>query len=174
MKKYFSFLLVAVLVLGLFATSVFAADLKVGKVEWAAHGTKCFTVAFVVLDGDTIIRAFIDEYQFLPKAEAVGVPNSDVENGFAADFANPERVLASKRLNNDYYSNNMAKAGSTVSILDNFTAIENYVVGKTVAELESILNSNSKEAMVDAVTGATLVDTDGYLWAILAAAKNAN
>ena len=56
MKKYFSFLLVAVLVLGLFATSVFAADLKVGKVEWAAHGTKCFTVAFVVLDGDTIIR----------------------------------------------------------------------------------------------------------------------
>ena len=99
--------------------------------------------------------------------------NSEIENGLAADFANPDRVLASKRLNSDYYSNNMAKAGSTVSILDNFTAIENYVVGKTVAELESILNSNSKEAMVDAVTGATLVDTDGYLWAI-PAAKNAN
>ncbi|MGI6148933.1 MAG: hypothetical protein GX195_05880 [Firmicutes bacterium] len=174
MKKFLGFVLVAVLVLGLVATSAFAADLKVGKAEWAAHGTKCFTIAFVVLEGDTIVRAIIDEYQFLPKAEVTGVPNSEIENGLAADFANPDRVLASKRLNSDYYSNNMAKAGSTVSILDNFTAIENYVVGKTVAELESILNSNSKEAMVDAVTGATLVDTDGYLWAILAAAKNAN
>src|SRR5690606_31210592 len=124
-------------------TSVFAADLKVGKVEWAAHGTKCFTVAFVVLDGDTIIRAFIDEYQFLPKAEAVGVPNSDVENGFAADFANPERVLASKRLNDDYYSNNMAKAGSTVTILDNFIAIEKFAEGMTIAELEGVLASYS-------------------------------
>ncbi|HHT73056.1 MAG TPA: hypothetical protein GX008_04995 [Firmicutes bacterium] len=173
MKKYFSFLLVAVLVLGLFATSVFAADLKVGKVEWAAHGTKCFTVAFVVLDGDTIIRAFIDEYQFLPKAEAVGVPNSDVENGFAADFANPERVLASKRLNNDYYSNNMAKAGSTVTILDNFIAIEKFAEGMTIAELEGVLASYSATELVDTVTGATLVDTQGYLTAILEAAKAA-
>ncbi len=174
MRKHISLLLAAVLVLGLFAASAFAADLKVGKVEWAAHGTKCFTVAFVVLDGDTIVRALIDEYQFLPKAEAVGVPNSDVENGFAADFANPDRVLASKRVNNEYYSNNMAKAGSTVSILDNFTAIEKFAEGKTIAELESILASTSPSDLVDAVTGATLVDTYGYLTAILEAAKAAN
>ncbi|NLM39471.1 MAG: hypothetical protein GX205_05390 [Firmicutes bacterium] len=171
MKKALNLVLVAVLVLGIFASSALAADLKVGKVEWAAHGNKCFTIAFVVLDGDTIIRAYIDEYQFLPAAEAVGVPNSDVANGFAADFANPERVLASKKVNNEYYSNNMAKAGSTVAIADNFRAIEAFAEGKTVAELENILASYSKTELVDTVTGATLVDTDGYLRAIVEAAK---
>jgi len=173
MKK-FSFALVAVLVLGLLAGTAFAADLKVGKVEWAAHGTKCFTVAFAVVEGDTIVRAYIDEYQFLPKAEAIGVPNSDVENGFAADFKDPSKVLASKKLNNDYYSNNMAKAGSTVTIYDNFTAIEDFVAGMTIAELENLLNQYDKAAIVDVVTGATLTDTYGYLSAILAAAKAAN
>ena len=168
MKKALNLVLAAVLVFGIFASSALAADLKVGKVEWAAHGNKCFTIAFVVLEGDTIIRAYIDEYQFLPAAEAVGVPNSDVANGFAADFANPERVLASKKVNSDYYSNNMARAGSTVSIADNFRA---FAEGKTIAELENILASYSKTDLVDTVTGATLVDTDGYLRAIVEAAK---
>ena len=65
----------------------------------------------------------------------------------------------------------MAKAGSTVAIADNFRAIEAFAEGKTVAKLENILASYSKTELVDTVTGATLVDTDGYLRAIVEAAK---
>ena len=49
MKKALNLVLVAVLVLGIFASSALDADMKVGTVEWAAHGNKCFTIAFVVL-----------------------------------------------------------------------------------------------------------------------------
>ena len=64
----------------------------------------------------------------------------------------------------------MAKAGSTVAIADNFRAIS-FRRSKTVAELENILASYSKTELVDTVTGATPVDTDGYLRAIVEAAK---
>ena len=50
-------------------------------------------------------------------------------------------------------------------ILDNFTAIEN-CSWQTVAELESILNSNSKEAIVDCdrCPSSTLTDIFGPSW----------
>ena len=67
----------------------------------------------------------------------------------------------------------MAKAGSTVTILDNFIAIEKFAEGMTIAELEGVLASYSATELVDTVTGATLVDTQGYLTAILEAAKAA-
>jgi hypothetical protein len=52
------------------------------------------------------------------------------------------------------------------TIDNNFAAIEAYVKGKTVAELEGILSANSKEQMVDVVGSATLADTHGYVSAI--------
>ncbi|MNW70269.1 hypothetical protein D3C74_495140 [compost metagenome] len=52
-------------------------------------------------------------------------------------------------------------------------AIEKFATGKTIKSLEATLATKSKEQMVDAVSGATLVDTQGYLKAILAAAKAA-
>ena len=52
-------------------------ELRIGQVEGAAHGNKCFTVATAVIDtNDTIIAAYIDEYQFMD-AEQEGVPNSE-------------------------------------------------------------------------------------------------
>lgn len=176
MKKVLGVLLITLFVFSLVSSTSLAAEpIRVGKADYAAHGDKAFAVAFAVLQGDQIVGAFIDEYQFLPRAEAIGVPNSDAtENGgFGSNYANPETAMASKRLNNEYYSQNMKRAGSTVSITDNFIAIEDYVVGKTVAELEAILAENDDAAMVDAVTSATLVDTKGYIEAILAAAKAA-
>ncbi|MGB9812837.1 MAG: peptidoglycan-binding domain-containing protein [Thermovenabulum sp.] len=142
---------------------------KIGKVVYAAHGTKCFTIASAAVLGDKIVAAYIDDYQFLPKDVATGVPNSDQE--FGKNY--PEGyVLASKLTNAEYYSNNMKiKAGSTVPINQNFAAIVNYVKGKTISELESELAHKTKEEMVDAVTGATLQDTYGYITAIVEAAK---
>ena len=65
----------------------------------------------------------------------------------------------------------MAKAGSTVTLGANFDAIQNYAVGKTIDEIEA---TASGENAVDAVSGATLVDTAGYLATILAAAQAIN
>ena len=67
----------------------------------------------------------------------------------------------------------MAKAGSTVSLADNYAAIEAFVTGKTVAELEAAVEGKTAEEMVDAVSGCTLVDTLGYVNGLIEAAKAA-
>ena len=45
--------------------------------------------------------------------------------------------------------------------------------GMSIADLETLLNANDSASMIDVVSGATLVDTYGYLQGILAAAKAA-
>ena len=170
MKKIISLLLVLCMMLPMLAMAEVPADIKVGQVQWAAHGTKCFAVMTVVLQGDVIIAAHIDEYQI--GAGMVGVPNS--ENGFGG-FTDG-KVLYSKRVNAAAYSNNMAtKAGSTVALDVSYDLIQAFCVGKTVAELEAVIAgfNGDATAAVDAVTGATLVDTLGYLTGLLEAAKAA-
>ena len=145
--------------------------LQLGMAYAAAHGTKCFTQAHAVVQGDVIIAAYVDDFQFVAAdAGLETVPNSDKE--FGQGYAEG-KALASKRTVADYYSQNMAdKAGSTVRIDDNFDAIQTFVVGKTIAEVEALATGDA-QAAVDAVTGATLADTAGYLGAIVQAAKNA-
>ena len=172
MKKFLSLLLIACMLLPVAALAEDAAPaIKLGQVQWAAHGTKCFAVITVAMEGDKIVAAYIDEYQFMADT-SVGVPNSD--QGFGDSY--PEgKVLASKRVNSETYSASMAAAGSTVALADNYAAIEAYVAGMTITELETAIAGFGGEATaaVDAVSGATLVDTLGYLQGILAAAKAA-
>lgn len=169
MKKVLSLLLVLCMMLPVFALAE-ETTIKLGQVDYAAHGNKCFAVLTVAVQGDTIVAAYIDEFQFMDAATAQGVPNSD--QGFGENY--PEgKVLASKRVNNELYSANMANAGSTVALADNYAAIEAFVTGKTIAELEAAIEGKTKEEMVDAVSGATLVDTLGYLTGLLEAAKAA-
>ena len=132
-----------------------------------------FTEAYAVVKDDTIIAAYVDEFQFVDSAAGLNVvPNSDVADGFAAGYAEG-KALASKKVVNDYYSKNMAeKGGATISLMDNFAAIETYVVGKTIAEVETLAGGD-KQAAIDAVSGCTLADTAGYLGVIAQAAKNA-
>lgn len=143
--------------------------LQIGQAYAAAHGDSCFTEAVAVVKDDVIVAAYLDDFQFLSKEDGVtGVPNSDAD--FAADYADGV-LLCSKRVNADYYSSMMAaKGGSTVRIDNNYDAIQSYAVGKTIDELEAL---SKKEDAVDAVSGATLADTAGYLGAIAEAARNA-
>lgn len=133
----------------------------------AAHGTKCFTSGAVATAGDTIVLSYIDEFQFAGSdAGVVGVPNSDSD--FGAGYAEG-KVLMSKRVNADYYSKMMAeKAGSTVSLDANYDAIQNHVNGMSIADAEAL---SKDEKAVDAVSGATLVDTVGYVGVLVDAAK---
>jgi len=144
--------------------------IQIGQAYAAAHGTKCFTEAVAVVKDDVILAAYIDDFQFAgADAGVTAVPNSDSD--FGAGYAEG-KVLMSKRENAEYYSSMMAeKAGSTVALDANFDAIQSFVVGKTISELEEVAAKGADA--VDAVSGATLVDTAGYISAIVDAAKNA-
>ena len=155
------------------AAKVDTSNIKMGRVEYAAHGTKCFTVAVVAVSGDTIVGASIDDYQFMGKDVAKGVPNSDKDFGLQG-YKDPNMVLASKKANAKYYSDLMKEEAKATKPLDeSYAAIEKYVTGKTVADLEKTLNDNDAKRMVDAVSGATLQDTKGYVTALVEAAKTA-
>ena len=180
MRNKIALLLVVCMVSILAFTAFASAEAKLGQVQFAAHGTKAFCVATVIVDGDKIVKALIDEYQFVdPAAFTNTVPNSDT-------FKNADGlVLASKRMNSEAYSAVMAsKGGSTQPLLANYTAIETFVTGKTVAELDSFVadmltklegkeEADKKTIVMDAVSGSTLVDTVGYIQALVAAAKAA-
>lgn len=144
--------------------------LQIGQAYGAAHGSSCFTEAVAVVKDDVIVAAYVDDFQFMDaSAGVVGVPNSDTD--LLASYAEG-KLLCSKRVNAEYYSQVMAKnAGSTVAINVNYDAIQSFVVGKTIAELETL--SGDTAGAVDAVSGATLADTAGYLAVIVDAAKNA-
>ena len=165
MKKILASVLAALLVLTMMVPAL-AEGVTLSQVLFAAHGTKCFAVITVAMDGDKIVDAYIDEFQMMAADTSVGVPNSEVMIEVEG------KVLASKRVNAEAYSANMQKAGSTVAINVNYDAIEAFATGKTVAELEAELVGKTAEEMVDAVAGCTLVDTLGYLNGILEAARN--
>ena len=144
-----------------------AVQLQIGQVITAAHGNKCFSQVTAVVQGDVVVAAFIDEFQFAAADQVMGVPNSDAAEGFAAGYAEGQ-VLISKRGEADYYSELMTDhAGATVRIDDNYDYIQEFAVGKTIAELAAF---KGKEDAVDAVSEATLVDTGNYLAAIAEAA----
>lgn len=64
----------------------------------------------------------------------------------------------------------MAERGnSTVTLSSNYDSIQNYANGKTISEINKIAQGDA-EAAVDAVSGATLVDTGNYLKSIVSAA----
>ena len=132
----------------------------------AAHGDKCFTSVVVATAQDgTILAASVDDYQFMP-ADSAGitpVPNSDA--GFAEGYAEG-KALMSKSVNSDMYSASMKeKAQSTTPWIESMSAIESFVAGQKIADV--------KAKGPDAVSGATLVDTAGYVDTAVAAAKTA-
>lgn len=171
MKKILSLLLVACMLLPAFALAETAPTVKIGQVLCSPNGTQAFAVITVAVQGDVIVAAYIDEFQFMSAEGNVAVPSSEGTLGQSY----PEgQVLGSKRVNNESYSAMMtAYAGSTVSIADNYNAIQAYVVGKTIAELEAAVIAATGTELVDAIAGATLVATPGYLQGIIDAAKAA-
>ena len=166
MKK----LIALVLVLMMMVPFAMADEVKLGQVQFAAHGNKCFAVITVALQGDKIVDVLIDEYQPMAADTSIGVPNSET---IFADLFAAGKVLASKVVNAAQYSANMQKAGSTIALDVNYKALEDFATGKTIAELENALAGQTKESMVDAVSGCTLVDALGYLTGVLEAAKAA-
>ena len=62
MKKLLSGFLAIMLACTLTACGKETHELQIGQVLGAAHGTKCFTVTTVVVEGETIVDVNIDEF----------------------------------------------------------------------------------------------------------------
>ena len=178
MKKIIALVLAAMMLLA--ATAAFAEaapeepkPLKLGQVVTYLHGHG-FAVVTAVIQGETIVLAKIDEFQFMGDREdlkAVGVPIGEETISQTNAETGAVTVLGSKRVNSDLYSANMQRAGSKVQIAANYNAIEAFVVGKTIEQLEAAV---AVEGFADVVTGATLADTPNYVKGIIAAAKAAH
>jgi hypothetical protein len=130
MKKFLGIAAIMCLFLFTGCEKVEEETIKLGISKYAAHGTKAFAVTTVVMKGDKIESVVIDEYQYLASDKATCVPNGDTT------FLNGTNCLASKRDNNDMYSDNMeANGGATQDLIESYKAIEAFAKGKTVEEL---------------------------------------
>ena len=176
MKKIIAIILAAMMMLAAtaaLAESTEAPAPKLGQVVTYVHGNG-FAVVTAVVEGEKIILAKIDEFQFLGDREdvaAVGVPVKDGTFSQTNAETGAVTVLGSKRVNSDLYSLNMQRAGSKVQIAANYDAIEAFVTGKTIAQLEAAVEV---EGFADVVSGATLADTPNYVRAVISAAKAAH
>lgn len=141
----------------------------------APHGERSFSAIFVGLEGDTITNVSIDEFQFMDASEDYqGVLNLDNDFGEGHD---ENQVLISKVENNEAYSKLMAeKAEATNSLVEGYQAISEFAEGKTISELEEAIDDlhrvEDPSGISDVVSGATLVDTPGYLEEIVRVAKD--
>ncbi len=167
MRKMISLFLAVLLVSLTLVGAVALAETKLGQAMYPAHGSRAFCVATVAMNGDVIEAALIEEFQFCAPEGFASVPNPE-------NFTNADgNILASKRGSDEGYSANMAaNGGATQNLVESYKAIEAFVAGKTVAELEAAIEGKTKEEMIDAVTSSTLADTLGYIEAIIAAAKS--
>lgn len=144
-------------------------DIELRYALGAPHGDKSFANAVVAVEGDKIIAASIDEYQYIQDGKSKQGEDSD----FAKGYKDSKVVLASKLENNDIYSDLMAeKANATTTIKANFEAIENFVAGKTIDEIKETIAGATEGEAIEAVSGATLVDTAGYLQLIVDTVEN--
>jgi len=139
------------------------ASFQIGQWIGACHGTKCFSVVTAVIEGDKVVKAYIDEFQYIDHNEegVVAVDNSDSD--FGTGLYAGDNWLCSKRESDVYYTNALKnKASATMDYVENLKVIEAYCEGKTIAELEP---------GVDAISGCTLTDASGYVKGVAEAAK---
>src|SRR5690625_2520250 len=145
------------------AVSFSEEDIVLRRALSAPHGEGSFARVAVVTQGDTILAAALDEFQYFDEEGFNALPNQDGDQEFSQG-SKDGKILGSKLENNEEYSKLMAdKADSKVSISDNFRAIEDYVAGKTIGEIEDLIAESEDGKAIDAVSGATLVDTKAYL-----------
>lgn len=148
---------------------------KEAQLLGAPHGDKSFAITTVALEDDKIAAVFMDEFQFVDLTAFGGVPNSDSDFG---EGVADGLVLASKIANDEAYSAMMAeKGGSTNTYATNMKAIQDFAIGKTIAELEATIGElealGEKDSPADVISGATFSDSKGYLQAIIDTAKTA-
>ena len=169
MKRILCLLLILCMMLPIVALA--DGEAKLGVAYAAGHGNGVMVASVVVVDG-TIVDAYIDEIYF------TGAKDGYVLLPYASELGTKDDVLTvaiSKRENHEVYSKSMVDRGG-LDIADSYDVYQNFVIGKTIEELEAAVegyNADNKTEFVDVVSGVTMVDTLFYINALLAAAHNA-
>ncbi|MBS4971712.1 peptidoglycan-binding protein [Lacticaseibacillus rhamnosus] len=147
-----------------------AGTLVMRQLYAAPHGKQSFAAVNVTLNGDTIVSARINEFQYVKKSsDWTGVPNSNKD--FGKNYPSGQ-ILIAKAENSKPYSALMKKeAKATHTWEENETAITNFVKGKKISDLKAaVADVKGTKKVSDVVSGATFADTAGYLQAIYDAA----
>ena len=105
-----------------------AGTLVMRQLYAAPHGKQSFAAVNVTLNGDTIVSARINEFQYVKKSsDWTGVPNSNKD--FGKNYPSGQ-ILIAKAENSKPYSALMKKeAKATHTWEENETAITNFVKG---------------------------------------------
>lgn len=145
-------------------------ELTLSRSLQAPHGDNSFAIVSVAHDGEHVVAAAIDEFSFWTGVQFNSVPNGS--GAFGQGFANPDTFLGSKLDNSMEYSRMIAAiAGGTNQWAENIRLISDFAAGKTVDEIDQAIAEvhglGEDESIADVVTGATLMDTAGYLQAIV-------
>ena len=138
------------------------STLGLRRASGSARTTHATGNAVVLTQGDKIVAASVDEFEFeAADGGFTPVPNSDAD--FGKSF--PEgKVLVSKSVNDEVYSAAMAKGktGSKQSWLTSVSSIEETVQGLRAGE--------ATHQIAETLTGSTLVCGSGYAATIALAA----
>ncbi|OEF98652.1 hypothetical protein [Desulfuribacillus alkaliarsenatis] len=143
-------------------------NLVLAQSYYDAHGAP--TIATAVVDGNVIAAALIDELYYFTGENDVVFDVSDAGTKFEVKSL-PGHVLSSKKTNGEIYGASLANRGGIY--VDQIAAIENFITGKTVAQLQTAYDQLDADGAVvaDVVTGATMTDTKRYIKAVMIAAN---
>ena len=171
MKRILCLLMALCLLLPVVAMAEEAPAAKIGMAYGACHSHGVTVATVVVVDG-VIVDALLDEVYITNANDSfVALPNAEE----VAVVDDATIILISKRQNNDAYSANMIARGGQ-ALATSYDAIQAFVIGKTVEELEAAVEGyteDNKADFIDVVSGSTITDTLKYTLVLLEAAKNA-
>lgn len=150
-----------------------STDLTIKQSLSAPHDDRAFAIVSVVMDGDKVAAASIDELQIVTGDNWKGLPNKDGEWGKGPVEG---AQVVSKLVDTDAYSALMKeKAGATLPYIDQLKAVSAFATGKTVDELKAAIKEleglGEDGKVADIVSGATLQSTPEYLNAIVETAQ---
>lgn len=171
-KKFFiaSFLILLTGLTSCSLNSEKTGEFYLRRGTYNGHNDEAFASIGVITDGNKIYDVSIDEYQYTEENEAIKqVPSSDGEfkNG-----AKDKLILFSKNENEKVYSELMKEYGkSTISLNKNYKALENFVKGKTIKELQNLIKEKN-DSIVDEISECTLLSSKVYIEDIIKAARN--
>lgn len=171
MKRILCLLMALCLLLPVVAMAEEAPVAKIGMAYGACHNHGVTVATVAVVDG-VIVDAKLDEV-YITNANGEFTPLPNAEEVAVVDDATI--ILISKRQNDDLYSANMIARGGQ-SLATSYDAIEAFVIGKTIEELEAAVagyTEDNKADFIEVVSGATITDTLKYTLVLLEAAKNA-
>lgn len=151
------------------------ANVVIGQAYYNSHPGGP-TNAYVVVEGDVVVKSLIDDLNFFDKNTNTIIPLSEAKGSkLLGDIVDDgaKMLLGSKKFNVDAAGVGIYGARMTSgNFNDQIAKVEKYADGKTAEELAAASDALFTANVQKVVTGATMTDTKHYLKALAIAAKS--